>query len=160
MSLPTQIENKPRINVTPLIDVLLVLLIIFMVAVPLKPARFTAKLPAPPDDQPLLPCEHTLVVTIEADRTLKLNGLDEMGTVNEPLKLVQTLADLFQQRARNRVFRAELLTRSDIPERLRIHKTVFVKAPRAIPYGEVMKIIDAIKGAGAEPIGLQLDGLK
>ena len=160
MSLPTQIENKPRINVTPLIDVLLVLLIIFMVAVPLKPARFTAKLPAPPDDQPLLPGEHTLVVTIEADRTLKLNGLDEMGTVNEPLKLVQTLADLFQQRARNRVFRAELLTRTDIPERLRIQKTVFVKAPRAIPYGEVMKIIDAIKGAGAEPIGVQLDGLK
>ena len=57
-------------------------------------------------------------------------------------------------------FRAELLTRTDIPERLRIQKTVFVKAPRAIPYGEVMKIIDAIKGAGAEPIGLQLDGLK
>ena len=83
-----------------------------------------------------------------------------MGTVNEPLKLVQTLADLFQQRARNRVFRAELLTRTDIPERLRIQKTVFVKAPRAIPYGEVTKIIDAIKGAGAEPIGLQLDGLK
>ena len=159
MSQATQIENKPHINVTPLIDVLLVLLIIFMVAVPLKPARFTAKLPAPPDDRPLLPGEHTLVVTIEADRTLKLNGLEEMGTVDEPLKLVRTLADLFQQRARNRVFRAELLTRTDIPERLRLQKTVFVKAPRSIPYGEVTKIIDAIKGAGAEPIGLQLDGL-
>ena len=159
MSQATQIENKPHINVTPLIDVLLVLLIIFMVAVPLKPARFMAKLPAPPDDRPLLPGEHTLVVTIEADRTLKLNGLEEMGTVDEPLKLVRTLADLFQQRARNRVFRAELLTRTDIPERLRIQKTVFVKAPRSIPYGEVTKIIDAIKGAGAEPIGLQLDGL-
>ena len=159
MSQATQIENKPHINVTPLIDVLLVLLIIFMVAVPLKPARFMAKLPAPPDDRPLLPGEHTLVVTIEADRTLKLNGLEEMGTVDEPLKLVRTLADLFQQRARNRVFRAELLTRTDIPERLRLQKTVFVKAPRSIPYGEVTKIIDAIKGAGAEPIGLQLDGL-
>jgi len=159
MSLATQIDSKPHINVTPLIDVLLVLLIIFMVAVPLKPARFMAKLPAPPDDRPLLPGEHTLVVTIEADRTLKLNGLEEMGTVDEPLKLVRTLADLFQQRARNRVFRAELLTRTDIPERLRIQKTVFVKAPRSIPYGEVTKIIDAIKGAGAEPIGLQLDGL-
>ena len=159
MSQATQIENKPHINVTPLIDVLLVLLIIFMVAVPLKPARFTAKLPAPPDDRPLLAGEHTLVVTIEADRTLKLNGLEEMGTVDEPLKLVRTLADLFQQRARNRVFHAELLTRTDIPERLRLQKTVFVKAPRSIPYGEVTKIIDAIKGAGAEPIGLQLDGL-
>ncbi|MFZ0063040.1 MAG: biopolymer transporter ExbD [Pyrinomonadaceae bacterium] len=159
MSLATQIDSKPHINVTPLIDVLLVLLIIFMVAVPLKPARFMAKLPAPPDDRPLLPGEHTLVVTIEADRTLKLNGLEEMGTVDEPLKLVRTLADLFQQRARNRVFRTELLTRTDIPERLRIQKTVFVKAPRSIPYGEVTKIIDAIKGAGAEPIGLQLDGL-
>ena len=103
--------------------------------------------------------EHTLVVTIEADRTLKLNGLTDMGTVDEPLKLVQTLADLFQQRTRNRVYRDEMLTRTDIPEKLRIQKTVFIKAPRSIPYGEVTKIIDSIKGAGADPIGLQLDRL-
>lgn len=155
----TSLENKPNINVTPLIDVLLVLLIIFMVAVPLRPARFMAKLPAPPDNRKLLAAEDTLVVTIETDRTLKLNGLTEMGTVDEPLKLVHTLADLFQRRTRNRVFRPELLTRTDIPEKLRIQKTVFIKAPRSIPYGEVTKIIDAIKGAGAEPIGLQLDSL-
>ncbi|HET6669730.1 MAG TPA: biopolymer transporter ExbD [Pyrinomonadaceae bacterium] len=159
MSLATSIENKPNINVTPLIDVLLVLLIIFMVAVPLRPARFMAKLPAPPDDRQLPPSDLTLVVTIEADRSLKLNQLTGMGTVDEPLKLVQTLVDLFQQRARNRVFRTELLTHTDIPEKLRIQKTVFIKAPRSIPYGEVTKIIDAIKGAGAEPIGLQLDSL-
>jgi len=36
---------------------------------------------------------------------------------------------------------------------------VFVKAPRSIPYGEVTKIVDIIKGAGADPIGLQLDSL-
>ncbi|MDQ3473762.1 MAG: biopolymer transporter ExbD [Acidobacteriota bacterium] len=159
MSLATPIETKPNINVTPLIDVLLVLLIIFMVAVPLRPARFMAKLPAPPDDRQLQPNDETLVVTIEADRTLKLNGLTEMGTVDEPLKLVQTLADLFQQRTRNRVYRDEMLTRTDIPEKLRIQKTVFIKAPRSIPYGEVTKIIDSIKGAGADPIGLQLDRL-
>ena len=159
MTLATPIENKPNINVTPLIDVLLVLLIIFMVAAPLKPFRFTAKLPAPPDDRQLPPGDLTLVVTIEPNRTLKLNGLSDMGTVDEPLKLVQTLADLFQQRTRNRVYRAELLTRTDMPEKFRIQKTVFIKAPRSIPYGEVTKIIDAIKGAGADPIGLQLDSL-
>ena len=159
MSLAASIETKPNINVTPLIDVLLVLLIIFMVAVPLRPARFMTKLPAPPDDQQLPADERTLVVTIEADRTLKLNGLTDMGTVDEPLKLVQTLADLFQQRARNRVYREEMLTRTDIPEKLRIQKTVFIKAPRSIPYGEVTKIIDSIKRAGADPIGLQLDRL-
>lgn len=159
MSLAASLENKPNINVTPLIDVLLVLLIIFMVAVPLRPARFMAKLPAPPDDRQLPAGEHTLVVTIEADRTLKLNGLSDMGTVNEPLKLVQTLVDLFQQRTRNRVYREEMLTRTDIPEKLRIQKTVFIKAPRTVSYGEVAKVIDSIKGAGADPIGLQLDRL-
>ncbi len=44
MTTTAELENKPHINVTPLIDVLLVLLIIFMVAVPLKPSRFAAKL--------------------------------------------------------------------------------------------------------------------
>ena len=159
MSLATSLVNKPNINVTPLIDVLLVMLIIFMVAAPLRPHRFAAKLPAPPDDQKLPPGDLTLVVTIEADRTLRLNQLRDMGTVDEPLKLVQTLANLFQERARNRVYRYEMLSRTDIPEKFRIQKTVFIKAPRSIPYGEVTKIVDSVKGAGADPIGLQLDSL-
>jgi biopolymer transport protein ExbD len=159
MSIAAPVETKPQINVTPLIDVLLVLLIIFMVAAPLKPHRFAAKLPAPPDDRKLPPAIDTLVVTIGADRTLKLNQTTDMGTVDEPLKLVQTLANLFQERTRNRVYRYEMLTRTDVPEKFRIQKTVFVKAPRTIPYGEVTKVIDSIKGAGADPIGLQLDSL-
>jgi len=41
----------------------------------------------------------------------------------------------------------------------RIEKTVFVKAPRTMKYGDVVKVIDAIKGAGANPVGLQVDDL-
>jgi biopolymer transport protein ExbD len=41
-----------------------------------------------------------------------------------------------------------------------IEKTVFVKAPKSIKYGEVVKVIDAIKLAGATPVGLQIDDLQ
>jgi biopolymer transport protein ExbD len=53
-----------------------------------------------------------------------------------------------------------MATRSDLPESQRIERTVFIKAPRALPYGEIARLIDGIKGSGAEPIGLQLDNLK
>jgi biopolymer transport protein ExbD len=53
-----------------------------------------------------------------------------------------------------------MLARFDLPEDARIQKTVFIKAPRGIPYGEVVRVMDGLKGAGAEPIGLQLDDLK
>ena len=76
----------PYINVTPLIDVLLVLLIIFMVVTPLKPSRFEAKIPSEPDPNQDLsqikPNPLTLVVTISSDLKLKLNQ-DEMGSVND-----------------------------------------------------------------------------
>lgn len=151
----------PNINVTPLIDVLLVLLIIFMVAVPLRPHRFTARLPSPPQpDRPLKPSAHTLVVTIESDRTLRLNALTDMGTVDDPSKLNEKLIALFAERTRNKVYRAEMLDRFDVPEALRIEKTVFIRAPRGIRYGEVMLVMDGLKGTGAEPIGLQLDDLR
>ncbi len=153
--------TAPIINVTPLIDVLLVLLIIFMVAAPLKPHRFAAKLPSPPENTPeVKPNPKTLVVTIEPDRTLKLNSLTDMGTVDDTSKLSVKLLDLFAERTRNKVYRDDLLSRSDLPEALRIEKTVFIKAPRSISYGEVARVIDGIKGSGADPIGLQLDGLQ
>jgi biopolymer transport protein ExbD len=151
----------PVINVTPLIDVLLVLLIIFMVAAPLKPSRFMAKLPAQPDNLPdVRPNDLTLVVTIEPDRTLKLNALTDMGAVDDPSKLTSKLLSLFAERTRNHVYRPDMLTAIHLPEHLRIEKTVFIKAPRTIPYGEVVRLMDALKVTGAEPIGLQLDNLK
>ena len=151
----------PFINVTPLIDVLLVLLIIFMVAVPLRPSRFLAQVPSQPDNTPdVKPNDKTLVVTIEPDRTLRLNRLDEdMGTVDDLSKINKRLVALFAERTRNHVYRDNMLMRVDLPEQARIEKTVFIKAPRHFSYGEVVKVMDGLKATGADPIGLQLDGL-
>jgi biopolymer transport protein ExbD len=52
-----------------------------------------------------------------------------------------------------------MISRFDLPEHERIEKTVFIKAPRSIPYGEVIRVFDGLKATGAEPIGLQLDDL-
>ena len=152
---------RPSINVTPLIDVLLVMLIIFMVAAPLKPSRFLTKVPSQPDntqkDLPAAP--DTLSVTIKMDRTLMLNGLTDMGSVYDTSKLSATLFDLFQKRLANHAYRWDLRDRNDLADALRIQKTVFIKAPRALPYADVVRVLDSLKGAGASPIGLQIDDL-
>ena len=150
----------PNINVTPLIDVLLVLLIIFMVAAPLKPHRFLSKVPSVPHNDPeVRPNINTLVVTIEPDRTLKLNSLTAMGTVDDLSPLNARLVSIFEERTKSRAYRSDMLTRLDVPESARIEKTVFIKAPRSIAYGEVIRVMDGLKATGADPIGLQLDGL-
>jgi biopolymer transport protein ExbD len=151
---------KPSINVTPLIDVLLVMLIIFMIAAPLKPARFLTKVPSEPErDNRIQPNDKTLVVTINSDRTLMLNKMTDMGSVNDPSKLVSTLFDLFDQRLQNHVYRDELRDRNDLSDSVRVEKTVFIKAPRSLPYADVVRVLDSLKGAGASPIGLQIDDL-
>jgi biopolymer transport protein ExbD len=153
-------QAKPSINVTPLIDVLLVMLIIFMIAAPLKPARFLTKVPSEPErDDRIQPNDKTLVVTIKSDRTLMLNKFTDMGSVNDPSKVVSTLFDLFEQRLQNHVYRDELRDRNDLPDSIRVEKTVFIKAPRSLPYVDVVRVLDSLKGAGASPIGLQIDDL-
>jgi biopolymer transport protein ExbD len=130
------------------------------VLTPLKPARFLAKVPSKPENDDRLEANiDTLVVTIKSDRTLMLNGLTDMGSVDDTSKLSAKLVDLFQQRLTNHAYKYELRDRIDLPEEMRVEKTVFIKAPRAIPYGEVVRVIDSIKGAGATPIGLQIDDL-
>src|SRR2546427_2358947 len=151
---------KPQINVTPLIDVLLVLLIIFMVVSPLKPARFLTKAASKPDPTlPLRANDKTLVVTIKHDRSLMLNSLSDMGSVADTSKLSTTLTNLFNERLLNRQYRDELRDRNDLPDSARIEKTVFIKAPRSILYMDVVRVLDSIKGAGASPVGLQIDDL-
>src|SRR6185503_5517285 len=91
----------PYINVTPLIDVLLVLLIIFMVITPIKPSRFKADIPTQRDPNEdvsqLKPNPLTLVVTISSDLQLKLNQ-DPLGSVNDTSGLAAKLQQTFQQR--------------------------------------------------------------
>lgn len=153
---------EPYINVTPLIDVLLVLLIIFMVITPLKPTRFKADIPTQRDPNEdisqLKPNPLTLVVSISSDLQIKLNQ-DSMGSVNDTGFLSQKLTQVFQQRKEQRAYKPGMEIRSDVPEQDRIEKTVFIKAPRGLRYEEVVKVIDAIKGAGANPVGLQVDDL-
>jgi biopolymer transport protein ExbD len=143
----------PHINVTPLIDVLLVLLIIFMVITPLKPARFEAKVPAEPKDQPLVdvkPNPLTLVVNIDKNtKKVTLNNSDA-GDTSDASALTAKLQDIFNQRTQNGVFREGTNE---------VEKTIFIKSSPAVKYGEVVRVIDAAKTAGATPIGLQVDSL-
>ncbi len=144
---------KPNINVTPLIDVLLVLLIIFMVITPLKPSRFEAKVPAEPKEQQdvnVKPNPLTLVVAISKEtKGITLNN-EAYGDVSDPSKLNAKLAEIFRERAANGVFRENTNE---------IEKTIFIKSPKSVRYGDVVKVIDAAKAAGASPIGLQIDDL-
>jgi biopolymer transport protein ExbD len=128
----------PFINVTPLIDVLLVLLIIFMILSPLRPSKFDAKIP----DRPKPEDDHTinhlaLVVTINRDGGYTLNT-----------RPARTLDELQSQLHRALDGRPDSL------------KAVFLKAPRTLRYGEVVKVIDVMKAAGSLPIGLQIEELE
>jgi biopolymer transport protein ExbD len=126
-----------------------------MVVTPLKPSRFEAKIPSEPDPNQdlsqLKPNPLTLVVTITSatDLKLKLNQ-EDIGSTNDTGALSSRLAALFEERKRTGAVRTGTQE---------VEKTVFVKAPRSVKYGEVVKVIDAIKGAGANPVGLQVDDL-
>ena len=144
---------KPNINVTPLIDILLVLIIIFMLISPLKPSKFEAKVPAEPkDDQQVVakPNPLTLVVTLDKSGAIQLNK-ETMGNVADTTNLTTKLTQVFKDRTDSGTALKEGTNE--------VEKTLFVKAPRSIKYGDVVKVIDAVKIAGAQPIGLQIDDL-
>lgn len=145
----------PNINVTPLIDVLLVLLIIFMIITPSKPSRFEAKVPAEPKDDDknviLKPNPNTLIVFINREGAkLRLNQ-DDIGDVSDTTPLTAKLEEVFKDREARGVLREGTNE---------VEKTIFIKAPKSVKYGDVVKVIDAVKLAGAQPIGLQIDDLE
>ena len=154
---------SPDINVTPFIDILLVLLIIFMVITPLKPTRFKTLVPEkPPDDAKVHKSPRTLVVEVGRDLSVRLlRGETSVaeGTVADAGAVAARLADEWRDRKAQGHWKADAHDRADLAPDQRIERTVFVRAPRSVRYGEVAKVIDAINGAGANPVGLQTDEL-
>jgi len=121
---------KADINVTPLVDILLVLLIIFMVITPLTPKGLEALVPqpAPPNQKQDQSDVRTVVISINRDRTMLIN--------TEPTdeeKLGERLEEIFKTRA---------------------ERVVFVKGDPELEFQYVARAIDIAKGAGIDKVGL------
>ncbi len=152
----------PYINVTPMIDVLLVLLIIFMVLTPLKPTRFKTLVPEKSDElnEAAKQSPRTLSVTVGKDLKVALTrGVDKIAeaSVNDPSPIAARLAQEFRERRDNSDWKPGMESRAELSADERIEKTVFIKAPQTFKYGDVVKVIDSVKGAGASPVGLQTE---
>ena len=126
------------------------------------PSRLIVELPPLPDPNEdiskLRPNPLTLIVSIAPDLNLKLNQ-DAMGSTNDLSVVSEKLQQIFRMRLEQHAYRPGYETLVDVPESERIEKTLTIKAPKRVKYGDVVKIIDAVKGAGASPIVLQLDDL-
>jgi biopolymer transport protein TolR len=128
---PAHTDAKSDINITPLIDVMLVLLIIFMVVTPLAQRGLDIALPqaAPPHtDNTPKPDNNQVVLDLEENGTFINKSL--VSSIEE---LENKLKDIFQART---------------------DKTIFVKAVGKIQYGKVVQAMDIARGAGAERIGI------
>jgi biopolymer transport protein ExbD len=121
---------KSDINMTPMIDVLLVLIIIFMVITPLTPKGLEALVPQPPPpgQKPTLSDQRTVVIIIDKDHHFQINSVD-----TEESKLGDQLTEIFKTRA---------------------ERVVFVKGDPDLDFLWVAKAIDIAHGAGIDKVGL------
>ncbi|PYS85994.1 MAG: hypothetical protein DMF62_17375 [Acidobacteria bacterium] len=114
----------------------------------ISPEMFEVRLPAPVDDTDLVkPNPLTLVAALDKEGRLKLNG-EGMGTIGDSENLEARLKEVFAEREINGVFR------EDSNE---IEKTIFLKVAKSNKYGDFIKLVQAVRGAGAHPIGIQID---
>ena len=119
-----------NINMTPMIDVLLVLIIIFMVITPLTPKGLEALVPQPaPPNQPQSEADQrTVVVTVNKDKSMLINT-----EPTDMAKLGPRLEEIFKTRA---------------------ERVIFVKGDGDLEFQDVAKVIDTAKGVGIDKVGL------
>lgn len=136
MAVTTGKGPKADINITPYIDILLVLLIIFMVITPVHQMDLKVKVPQPPppDLEPAPPDPSVIVVSVGENAQIAIN--QELVDFSA---LGPKLLEIYSARS---------------------NKNMFISASAKLPYGDVVKIIDVAKGAGVGDIGLILEEIR
>lgn len=134
MEVGTRDRNRGRstlsqINVTPFVDVMLVLLIIFMVTAPMMETGVDVKLPEVSDAPPLPQTKEPLIITVEKGGSISV-GRSKVDTLEQ---LTPVLVQILQGRQ---------------------DKEVFLEADRDVPYGRVVQVMAAAKKAGVEKLGM------
>jgi biopolymer transport protein ExbD len=119
---------RAEINVTPFIDILLVLLVIFMTISPNLPAGLDTAVPQPSPDSKAAPRNDVIVLSLDRSGTVRINQ-DEIETS----QLGRRLQEIFKTRADH---------------------TLFLQADNDLLFNDVAQIIDTAKGAGAGQLGL------